>query len=151
DEERRRQQQLEEMRKREAEDRARQEEERRQQEEERTRREAEEKRRQEEEYYSRLEAERRRQHDEAERRLLEPDEPGINSYTGSTGAAVGAHEVYRDPRDKRSKSQDTDLPGAPENLTFRERQRLFSQGQDVSNKVKASRKLMELENELNTK
>lgn len=48
-------------------------------------------------------------------------------------------------------SQDTDLPGAPENLTFRERQRLFSQGQDVSNKVKASRKLMELENELNTK
>uniref|UniRef100_A0A8D2IRT0 Afadin, adherens junction formation factor n=1 Tax=Varanus komodoensis TaxID=61221 RepID=A0A8D2IRT0_VARKO len=45
----------------------------------------------------------------------------------------------------------TDLPGAPENLTFRERQRLFSQGQDVSNKVKASRKLMELENELNTK
>ncbi|XP_009987505.1 PREDICTED: afadin-like, partial [Tauraco erythrolophus] len=216
DEERRRQQQLEEMRKREAEDRARQEEERRQQEEERTRREAEEKRRQEEEYYSRLEAERRRQHDEAERRLLEPDEPGlyrpplpreyelpsptpssnapppppqrntsylktqvlspdtiytakfvayndddeeeedsnlagINSYTGATGAAVGAHEVYRDPRDKRSKSQDTDLPGAPENLTFRERQRLFSQGQDVSNKVKASRKLMELENELNTK
>uniref|UniRef100_A0A8C3CVI0 Afadin, adherens junction formation factor n=1 Tax=Cairina moschata TaxID=8855 RepID=A0A8C3CVI0_CAIMO len=76
---------------------------------------------------------------------------GINSYTGSTGATVGAHEVYRDPRDKRSKSQDTDLPGAPENLTFRERQRLFSQGQDVSNKVKASRKLMELENELNTK
>ncbi|XP_030915168.1 afadin isoform X12 [Geospiza fortis] len=289
DEERRRQQQLEEMRKREAEDRARQEEERRQQEEERTRREAEEKRRQEEEYYSRLEAERRRQHDEAERRLLEPDEPGlyrpplpreyelpsptpssnapppppqrntsylktqvlspdtiytakfvaynddddeeedsnlagqdkysstrksygdfppatlkpqqpsrqprpvsdgiflsnsfqsssvnansttvkksqplppsnkpsfiharsskgINSYTGSTGAAAG--EVYQDPRDKRSKSQDADLPGAPENLTFRERQRLFSQGQDVSNKVKASRKLMELENELNTK
>uniref|UniRef100_A0A8C0H010 Afadin n=1 Tax=Chelonoidis abingdonii TaxID=106734 RepID=A0A8C0H010_CHEAB len=76
---------------------------------------------------------------------------GPNSYTGSTGAIVGAHEVYRDPREKRSKSQDTDLPGAPENLTFRERQRLFSQGQDVSNKVKASRKLMELENELNTK
>ncbi|XP_032637005.2 afadin isoform X15 [Chelonoidis abingdonii] len=290
DEEHRRQQQLEEMRKREAEDRARQEEECRRQEEERTKREAEEKRRQEEEYYNRLEAERRRQHDEAERRLLEPDEPGLyrpplpreyelpppppssnapppppqrntsylktqvlspdtvytakfvaynddeeeedstlagqdkysstrksygdlppatlppqqlfrqprpvsdgiflstsfqppsvnanstasktshppspsnkpsffhpssskgpNSYTGSTGAIVGAHEVYRDPREKRSKSQDTDLPGAPENLTFRERQRLFSQGQDVSNKVKASRKLMELENELNTK
>lgn len=34
-------------------------------------------RRQEEEYYNRLEAERRRQHDEAERRLLEPDEPGL--------------------------------------------------------------------------
>lgn len=51
-------------------------------------------------------------------------------------------------------SQDADLPGssgAPENLTFKERQRLFSQGQDVSNKVKASRKLTELENELNTK
>lgn len=34
-------------------------------------------RRQEEGYYSRLEAERRRQHDEAERRLLEPEEPGL--------------------------------------------------------------------------
>lgn len=43
DEERRRQQQLEEMRKREAEDRARQEDERRRQEEERTKRDAEEK------------------------------------------------------------------------------------------------------------
>lgn len=51
-------------------------------------------------------------------------------------------------------SHETGAPGgtgAPENLTFRERQRLFSQGQDVSNKVKASRKLTELENELNTK
>ncbi|XP_053152710.1 afadin isoform X16 [Hemicordylus capensis] len=73
------------------------------------------------------------------------------SFTGSTGAIAGSHEPYRDPREKKSKSQDADLPGAPENLTFRERQRLFSQGQDVSNKVKASRKLMELENELNTK
>nr|XP_034964448.1 afadin isoform X21 [Zootoca vivipara] len=214
DEERRRQQQLEEMRKREAEDRARQEEERRRQEEERTKREAEQKRRQEEEYYNRLEAERRRQHDEAERRLLEPDEPGLyrpplpreyefpplppssnapppppqrntsylktqvlspdtlytatfvsynddeeedsclaagSNYTGSTGAIAGPHEPFRDLREKKAKSQDADLPGAPENLTFRERQRLFSQGQDVSNKVKASRKLMELENELNTK
>ncbi|XP_066472580.1 afadin isoform X9 [Tiliqua scincoides] len=151
DEERRRQQQLEEMRKREAEDRARQEEERWRQEEERTKKEAEQKRRQEEEYYNRLEAERRRQHDEADRRLLEPDEPGSNSYTGSPGAIAGPHEPYRDPREKKAKSQDADLPGAPENLTFRERQRLFSQGQDVSNKVKASRKLMELENELNTK
>lgn len=53
-----------------------------------------------------------------------------------------------------SYSQDGDLSttgGAPESLTFKERQRLFSHGQDVSNKVKASRKLMELENELNTK
>ncbi|XP_074189949.1 afadin isoform X17 [Rhinolophus sinicus] len=217
DEERRRQQQLEEMRKREAEERARQEDERARQEEERAKRDAEEKRRQEEGYYSRLEAERRRQHDEAERRLLEPEEPGLcrpplprgyappslspaanapppppqrtasslqaqalspdslytakfiayndeeeedggpagpNSYMGSTGILLGAQDVYRDPREKLSKSQDADLPGssgAPENLTFRERQRLFSQGQDVSNKVKASRKLTELENELNTK
>ncbi|KAI1897505.1 hypothetical protein AGOR_G00083970 [Albula goreensis] len=77
DEERRRKQQLEEIRKREAEDRAKQEEERRWREEERARREAEEKRRQEEEYYTRLEAERRRQHEEAERKLLTPDEPGL--------------------------------------------------------------------------
>uniref|UniRef100_A0A8C0PT84 Afadin n=1 Tax=Canis lupus familiaris TaxID=9615 RepID=A0A8C0PT84_CANLF len=220
DEERRRQQQLEEMRKREAEDRARQEDERRRQEEERAKRDAEEKRRQEEGYYSRLEAERRRQHAEAERRLLEPEEPGLcrpplprgyelpspsppaaapppppqrtasslqaqalspdslytarlvayheeeeeeeehcslagpNSYLGSAGTAVGTHDAYRDPRERLSKSHEADLPGssgAPENLTFKERQRLFSQGQDVSNKVKASRKLTELENELNTK
>ncbi|XP_016391907.1 afadin-like [Sinocyclocheilus rhinocerous] len=63
DEERRRKQQLEEIRKREAEERAKQEEERRWREEERARRETEEKRRQEEEYYTRLEAERRRQHE----------------------------------------------------------------------------------------
>uniref|UniRef100_A0A3Q1ARP1 Afadin, adherens junction formation factor a n=1 Tax=Amphiprion ocellaris TaxID=80972 RepID=A0A3Q1ARP1_AMPOC len=75
DEERRRKQQLEEIRKREAEERAKQEEERRWREEERAKREAEEKRRQEEEYYTRLEAERRRQHEEAERKLLTPDEP----------------------------------------------------------------------------
>lgn len=52
------------------------------------------------------------------------------------------------------RSHEAGLPGgsgAPESLTFRERQRLFSQGQDVSDKVKASRKLTELENELNTK
>ncbi|XP_073483633.1 afadin isoform X20 [Aquarana catesbeiana] len=154
DEERRRHQQMEEMRKREAEDRIRQEEERRRQEEDRTKRDAEEKRRQEEEYYNRLEAERRRQHEEAERRLLEPEEPGSNSYTGSSSTIAGNNEVHRDPRDKRLKSQDEDpstTGGAPESLTFKERQRLFSHGQDVSNKVKASRKLMELENELNTK
>ncbi|XP_056422846.1 afadin isoform X7 [Hyla sarda] len=292
DEERMRQQQLEEIRKREAEERVRLEEERRNQEEERTKREAEEKRRQEEEYYNRLEAERRRQHEEAERKLLESEETGLyrpplpqeyehpyspllsnapppppqrntsylktqalspdtvytakfvaytddeedtnlagqdkysitrksygdlppaaskpqlpvarqprpvsdgiflsnsfqptaananstgkktglappisnkpsfllqsisrgsNSYTGSTGAVVGNTEMYKDFRDKRIKSQDCDTTntgGAPESLTFKERQRLFSQGQDVSNKVKASRKLMELENELNTK
>ncbi|XP_073407940.1 afadin isoform X19 [Dendrobates tinctorius] len=216
DEENRRQQQLEEIRKREAEEHLRQEEERRYQEEERTKREADEKRRQEEEYYNRLEAERRRQHEEAERRLLEPEEPGLyrpplpqeydhpyppllsnapplppqrntsylktqalspdtvytakfvaytddeedsnlagsNSYSGSTNVVVGNTEMYKDLRDKRLNSQEGDLAntgGAPESLTFKERQRLFSQGQDVSNKVKASRKLMELENELNTK
>ncbi|XP_021093645.1 afadin isoform X7 [Heterocephalus glaber] len=218
DEERRRQQQLEEMRKREAEDRARQEDERRRQEDERVKRDAEEKRRQEEEYYSRLEAERRRQHDEAARRLLEPEEPGLcrpplprdyeppnpcpvssapppppqrnasylktqvlspdslftakfvayseeeeeedcslagpHSYSGSAGTVTGTHDAARDLREKHARSQDGDMPGnsgAPENLTFKERQRLFSQGQDVSDKVKASRKLTELENELNTK
>ncbi|XP_053077939.1 afadin isoform X8 [Acinonyx jubatus] len=79
---------------------------------------------------------------------------GPNSSVGSSGAAIGARDGSRDPREKLAKSHDADLPGnsgAPENLTFKERQRLFSQGQDVSNKVKASRKLTELENELNTK
>nr|XP_042117842.1 afadin isoform X8 [Peromyscus maniculatus bairdii] len=79
---------------------------------------------------------------------------GPHSYTGSAGTAVGAHDAPWDPREKHTRSQDADLPGssgAPENLTFKERQRLFSQGQDVSDKVKASRKLTELENELNTK
>ncbi|XP_078131037.1 afadin isoform X8 [Sander vitreus] len=158
DEERRRKQQLEEIRKREAEERAKQEEERRWREE--AKREAGEKRRQEEEYYTRLEAERRRQHEEAERKLLTPDEPaGFNSYTGNSAGVVGSGEVYNDPRDKWPKSsssssqeQENSIPsGAPESLTFKERQRLFSQGKEVSNKVKASRKLMELENELNTK
>ncbi|XP_061602702.1 afadin isoform X10 [Cololabis saira] len=155
DEERRRKQQLEEIRKREAEERAKQEEERRWREEERARREAEEKRRQEEEYYTRLEAERRRrQHDEADRKLT-PDDPAGNSlYTGNSAGVVGSGEVYNDPRDKWTKSQEQEntIPsGNPESLPFRERQRLFSQGKEVSNKVKASRKLMELENELNTK
>ncbi|XP_051731143.1 afadin isoform X24 [Ctenopharyngodon idella] len=153
DEERRRKQQLEEIRKREAEERVKQEEERRWREEERARRETEEKRRQEEEYYTRLEAERRRQHEEAERKLLTPDEPGFNSYTGNT-TGLGSGEVYKDPREKWTKGgpdQENTIGGAPENLTFKERQRLFSQGKEVSNKVKASRKLMELENELNIK
>ncbi|XP_077613510.1 afadin [Crocuta crocuta] len=207
DEERRRQRQLEDLRRRGEEERARQEAE------ERTKRDAEDKRRQEEGYYSRLEAERRRQHAEAERRRLEPEGPGLrslsrpfeepfafysvtafafysvtasqssvgtasrswakvwgafgyfnfdfffygkgpNSSVGSAGAVVGARDGCWDPRERLAKSHDADLPGnsgAPENLTFKERQRLFSQGQDVSNKVKASRKLTELENELNTK
>ncbi|XP_017652343.1 afadin isoform X10 [Nannospalax galili] len=79
---------------------------------------------------------------------------GPHSHMGSAGTATGAHDVPRDPRENHIRSQDADLPGssgAPENLTFKERQRLFSQGQDVSDRVKASRKLTELENELNTK
>ncbi|XP_059504409.1 afadin isoform X5 [Stegostoma tigrinum] len=300
DEERRRHQQLEDIRKREAEERARQDNERHRQEEEQARRETEEKRRQEEEYYTRLEAERRRQQEEAERKLMQPDEPGLyrpplprdyasetqqyefpppphssnaptppqrnisymktqivspdtvytakfvpyndedeedanlsgqdkysvtrksygdlpsapkqlpfirqprpvsdgyylsnsfrppsanaNStapkvgvapppptkpnfmpqsgskgfgpYGGSTASSIGANEVYKGPREKhldQNKGQEPEAPvvkGSPENLTFKERQRLFSHGQDISNKVKASRKLMELENELNTK
>uniref|UniRef100_A0A4W3HX57 Afadin n=1 Tax=Callorhinchus milii TaxID=7868 RepID=A0A4W3HX57_CALMI len=77
DEERRRHEQLEDIRKREAEERARQDDERHRQEEDRNRRETAEKRRQEEEYYTRLEAERRRQQEEAERKFLQPDEPGL--------------------------------------------------------------------------
>uniref|UniRef100_A0A4W3HY89 Afadin n=1 Tax=Callorhinchus milii TaxID=7868 RepID=A0A4W3HY89_CALMI len=198
DEERRRHEQLEDIRKREAEERARQDDERHRQEEDRNRRETAEKRRQEEEYYTRLEAERRRQQEEAERKFLQPDEPGlyrpplprdyasetqqnISSFiktqivspdavytakfvpynedeedanlSGSNTNVVGANEVYKGPREKRLDSQDPDAPvkGSPENLTFKERQRLFSHGQDISNKVKASRRLMEIENELNTK
>ncbi|XP_051954304.1 afadin-like isoform X8 [Xyrauchen texanus] len=86
----------------------------------------------------------------------EEDDPGLtgfNSYTGnSTG--LGSGEVYKDLREKWTKGgpdQENTISGAPENLTFKERQRLFSQGKEVSNKVKASRKLMELENELNIK
>ncbi|CAB1342884.1 unnamed protein product [Coregonus sp. 'balchen'] len=301
DEERRRKQQLEEIRKREAEDRAKQEEERRWREEERARREVNEKRRQEEEYYTRLEEGRRRQHEEAERKLLTPDEPGLyrpplprdyqpqpppptaspattatnapppppqrnTSYlktqvvspdtlytakfvsyndeeeedvTGlagqvklsatrkSYGDLPPAHKPQPTARKPRPMSdgiflsssfqppavnanstagqpppppikpslsfiptgnskvfalsvclsamslflsissglpclsvalavpgqeqENTITEGAPESMTFKERQRLFSQGKEVSNKVKASRKLMELENELNTK
>ncbi|XP_071997239.1 afadin isoform X5 [Engystomops pustulosus] len=86
--------------------------------------------------------------------LHQSNSKGSNLYTGSAGVVVGNTEIYKDLRDKRLKSQEGDASnsgGAPESLTFKERQRLFSQGQDISNKVKASRKLMELENELNTK
>uniref|UniRef100_H3DP88 Afadin, adherens junction formation factor n=1 Tax=Tetraodon nigroviridis TaxID=99883 RepID=H3DP88_TETNG len=79
---------------------------------------------------------------------------GFPSYTGNAAGVVGSGDVYKDPRDKwtRSQEQENSIPSdAPESLTFKERQRLFSQGKEVSNKVKASRKLMELENELNTK
>nr|XP_057920142.1 afadin isoform X10 [Doryrhamphus excisus] len=79
---------------------------------------------------------------------------GFNSYTGNSSGVVGSGEFYKDPRDKWTKSQEQEnIPSGapPESLTFKERQRLFSQGKEVSNKVKASRKLMELENELNTK
>ncbi|XP_067900731.1 afadin isoform X4 [Heterodontus francisci] len=157
DEERRRHQQLEDIRRKEAEERTRQEDERHRQEEEQARRETDEKRRQEEEYYTRLEAERRRQQEEAERKLLQPDEPGFTPYGVSTASSIGTNEVCKGPREKRleqNKGQDPEtqvVKGSPENLTFKERQRLFSHGQDISNKVKASRKLMELENELNTK
>ncbi|KAK7151115.1 hypothetical protein R3I93_012144 [Phoxinus phoxinus] len=78
---------------------------------------------------------------------------GFNSYTGST-TGLGSGEVYNDPREKWTKGgpdQENTIGGAPETMTFKERQRLFSQGKEVSNKVKASRKLMELENELNIK
>ncbi|KAG7280366.1 hypothetical protein CRUP_022194 [Coryphaenoides rupestris] len=74
---------------------------------------------------------------------------GLNLYTGNPAGLVET-EVYKDKWTK-SQEQENAAPGAPESLTFKERQRLFSQGKEVSNKVKASRKLMELENELNTK
>ncbi|XP_045067224.1 afadin isoform X15 [Coregonus clupeaformis] len=80
---------------------------------------------------------------------------GFISYTGNTTGVVGSGEVYKDLREKWTKGgqeqENTITEGAPESMTFKERQRLFSQGKEVSNKVKASRKLMELENELNTK
>ncbi|XP_030627202.1 afadin isoform X3 [Chanos chanos] len=79
---------------------------------------------------------------------------GFNSYTGNPAGVVGSGEVYKDPREKWTKGgqeEENIISEAPESLTFKERQRLFSQGKEVSNKVKASRKLMELENELNTK
>uniref|UniRef100_A0A673HZD7 Afadin n=1 Tax=Sinocyclocheilus rhinocerous TaxID=307959 RepID=A0A673HZD7_9TELE len=196
DEERRRKQQLEEIRKREAEERAKQEEERRWREEERARRETEEKRRQEEEYYTRLEAERRRQHEAMPTVLLPrqgsplslPPNPasshrptrkvetlrrekgptsarsssicywfirfhvlfffGVRLFLFLFSSGDSALSVFHIPSTFLSENS---VGGAPESLTFKERQRLFSQGKEVSNKVKASRKLMELENELNIK
>uniref|UniRef100_A0A8C2DG18 Afadin n=1 Tax=Cyprinus carpio TaxID=7962 RepID=A0A8C2DG18_CYPCA len=77
------------------------------------------------------------------------EDAGFNSYTGNT-TGLGSGEIYKDPRENGTDQENT-IGGAPESLTFKERQRLFSQGKEVSNKVKASRKLMELENELNVK
>ncbi|XP_075909373.1 afadin isoform X2 [Petromyzon marinus] len=81
---------------------------------------------------------------------------GMNTYRpGGTPGVIGSQEVYRDPRERRtsqSKPEAGERPSPmPEKLPFRERQRLFSQGQDVANKIKTSRKLMELEQELGNK
>uniref|UniRef100_A0A7N9AQI0 Afadin, adherens junction formation factor a n=1 Tax=Mastacembelus armatus TaxID=205130 RepID=A0A7N9AQI0_9TELE len=79
----------------------------------------------------------------------EDEEEGFNSYTGNSAGVVGSGDVFKWTKNQE---QENSIPsGAPESLTFKERQRLFSQGKEVSIKVKASRKLMELENELNTK
>uniref|UniRef100_A0A8C5CFT0 Afadin, adherens junction formation factor a n=1 Tax=Gadus morhua TaxID=8049 RepID=A0A8C5CFT0_GADMO len=75
----------------------------------------------------------------------EDDEEGEEASRASA-----LSEVFKDKWTK-GQEQENAAPGAPESMTFKERQRLFSQGKEVSNKVKASRKLMELENELNTK
>ncbi|XP_016411973.1 afadin-like [Sinocyclocheilus rhinocerous] len=179
DEERRRKQQLEEVRKREAEERAKQEEERRWREEERARREAEEKvlRSKRTSFKCNLNIFIYMQFTimcpaafaiilliALEITLMflvkftlflpfDKIKTGFNSYTGNT-TGLGSGEIYKDPREKWTKSgpdQENTIGGAPESLTFKERQRLFSQGKEVSNKVKASRKLMELENELNIK
>uniref|UniRef100_UPI00358E763A afadin isoform X2 n=1 Tax=Myxine glutinosa TaxID=7769 RepID=UPI00358E763A len=75
---------------------------------------------------------------------------GMNSYSsGNTPGVIGSQEVYRDPRDRLLDQQKgPERVVGPEKLTFRERQRLFSEGKDVSSKMKTSRKLMELEQEL---
>uniref|UniRef100_A0A7N8Y423 Afadin n=1 Tax=Mastacembelus armatus TaxID=205130 RepID=A0A7N8Y423_9TELE len=71
----------------------------------------------------------------------EDEEEGKEATKAGSAGVVGSGD-----------EQENSIPsGAPESLTFKERQRLFSQGKEVSIKVKASRKLMELENELNTK
>ncbi|XP_061430653.1 afadin isoform X6 [Lethenteron reissneri] len=85
-----------------------------------------------------------------------PSQQSMNTYRpGGTPGVIGSQEVYRDPRERRtnqSKPEAGERPSPmPEKLPFRERQRLFSQGQDVANKIKTSRKLMELEQELGNK
>uniref|UniRef100_A0A1A8GBQ7 Myeloid/lymphoid or mixed-lineage leukemia (Trithorax homolog), translocated to, 4 n=1 Tax=Nothobranchius korthausae TaxID=1143690 RepID=A0A1A8GBQ7_9TELE len=98
--------------------------------------------------------ERVKQQQEEERRWREEERAKREAEEKDLTRVVGSGEVYKDQRDKwtRSQEQENSIPSdAPESLTFKERQRLFSQGKEVSNKVKASRKLMELENELNTK
>uniref|UniRef100_A0A8D3E199 Afadin n=1 Tax=Scophthalmus maximus TaxID=52904 RepID=A0A8D3E199_SCOMX len=79
----------------------------------------------------------------------EEDEEEGKEYPRAGSGGGGGHKLSAT---RKSQEQENSNPGgAPESLTFKERQRLFSQGKEVSNKVKASRKLMELENELNTK
>uniref|UniRef100_A0A7N9AWK9 Afadin n=1 Tax=Mastacembelus armatus TaxID=205130 RepID=A0A7N9AWK9_9TELE len=75
----------------------------------------------------------------------EDEEEGKEATKAGSGGGGQSGQV------KLSEQENSIPSGAPESLTFKERQRLFSQGKEVSIKVKASRKLMELENELNTK
>lgn len=72
---------------------------------------------------------------------------GVVGYLQFVGPLVMVNGFHSSGQEQ----ENANPGGAPESLTFKERQRLFSQGKEISNKVKASRKLMELENELNTK
>uniref|UniRef100_A0A8C5G3H9 Afadin, adherens junction formation factor a n=1 Tax=Gouania willdenowi TaxID=441366 RepID=A0A8C5G3H9_GOUWI len=76
------------------------------------------------------------------------DDDEDEEYARAAGGGVAQSGQGKLSATRKSQEQEN---SNPESLTFKERQRLFSQGKEVSNKVKASRKLMELENELNTK
>uniref|UniRef100_A0A673IWF1 Afadin-like n=1 Tax=Sinocyclocheilus rhinocerous TaxID=307959 RepID=A0A673IWF1_9TELE len=100
----------------------------------------------------RLEAEKRaRLQDEERRRKQQLEE--VRKREAEERAKQEEERRWREEERARREAEEKELSirGAPESLTFKERQRLFSQGKEVSNKVKASRKLMELENELNIK
>uniref|UniRef100_A0A673IPJ0 Afadin n=1 Tax=Sinocyclocheilus rhinocerous TaxID=307959 RepID=A0A673IPJ0_9TELE len=98
----------------------------------------------------RLEAEKRAR-DEERRRKQQLEE--VRKREAEERAKQEEERRWREEERARREAEEKELSirGAPESLTFKERQRLFSQGKEVSNKVKASRKLMELENELNIK
>uniref|UniRef100_A0A8D2ZTM8 Afadin n=1 Tax=Scophthalmus maximus TaxID=52904 RepID=A0A8D2ZTM8_SCOMX len=81
----------------------------------------------------------------------EEDEEEGKEYPRAGSGGGGGHKLSATRKSYGDLPANSNPGGAPESLTFKERQRLFSQGKEVSNKVKASRKLMELENELNTK
>lgn len=82
-----------------------------------------------------------------------PTRPVTYRSTYSTPRVIGTQERYKDPRDKREADLKREQSlkrrqQEPSYMTFKDRQRLFSTGNTPVQKPKASKKLLEIQNNL---